>query len=158
MGGFFLLVELHHEGSALQPAQQACFYNNSLQLFILLFQGELFKYSTENSDEHQRALSDVRAITCGDLEEMDEQAVIKSDMLDEADAEGGDDEDSGQDNFTNRTLEDFEMIKTIGTGNICMYRRRKKLDGAPLIADPPPISFTTLSKKKIDMSHVTRDT
>ena len=27
MGGFCLLVELHREGSALQPAQQACFYS-----------------------------------------------------------------------------------------------------------------------------------
>ena len=27
MGGFYLTVELHREGSALQPAQQACFYN-----------------------------------------------------------------------------------------------------------------------------------
>ena len=29
MGGFCLLVELHREGSALQPAQQACFYLSS---------------------------------------------------------------------------------------------------------------------------------
>ena len=82
-------------------------------------------YSAENSDENQGALSDVRAITCGDLEEMNEQVVIKSDMLYEADGEGSDGEDSGQDNFTNRTLEDFEMIKTIGTGNIRLYRKNK---------------------------------
>ena len=28
MGGFCLLLELHWEGTALQPAQQACFINN----------------------------------------------------------------------------------------------------------------------------------
>ena len=30
MGGFCLLVKLHREGSALQPAQQACFTHKNI--------------------------------------------------------------------------------------------------------------------------------
>jgi hypothetical protein len=36
MGGFCLLVELHREGSALQPAQQACFVKVVILVFFLV--------------------------------------------------------------------------------------------------------------------------
>ena len=37
MGEFCLLVELHHEGSALQPVQQACFIYRAAIRFCIQF-------------------------------------------------------------------------------------------------------------------------
>ena len=39
MGGFCLLVELHREVSALQPAQQVCFYRKALAIPVSLDTG-----------------------------------------------------------------------------------------------------------------------
>ena len=45
MGGFCLLLELHREGSALQPAQRACFCSPSIILVIdVLLKAQYLSY------------------------------------------------------------------------------------------------------------------